>query len=919
MRQHFRKILSALVALTLVLLVLPALSGHAANAETIINVAMITGIDAPKAGETPDYTVANNSAWNFTISGEASASWKNGIRWDDVTTGNTIKTSDVFLSGHQYSVLIILKPKSGYAFNPEGVYGVDGNFNTSYSIRSDGALSLTYTFSKIPTPSGFVDKAMVGIAAPKAGEKPSFTLSSLTPADKLSLHRVVWTDLATGKELAADDRFLSGHQYKVRVEIYAKSGYCFGANFWDAASSGYINGYAAEMAQYANTHIGLTYTFPKLATPANFISSVAVTGVTAPAVGAKPSYSYSVSTAHTQKCNTTGTNNTGVTWIDSTGDGWTAMNASDTFQSGHEYTVIVYVDAESGYNFGANYWDMANTGTVNGNAAEVSNADTTRTRLYYEFPALSAKPVTGTAITKLDAPAVGKTPDYDVYLTSSGFYRDSISNGYWENGVIWFDDTANNALTPTDTFKAGHVYRVRVSLYVANGYTAVDASGKVTATATINGNAATVGIKWNNTNIGFDYTFPALAAEAPKAVIKDIVEPIAGANPSFSVSVEGEGLAIEDYNEGAWNHGLRWYDLTDSKNVKPSDTFIAGHEYQVLVSVLCGENTMFTRESKASINGYTATLDDLYDVSGGEDNNAVFSYTFIKARQVLPEIAINVSAPTAGAAPSYEFTVTPAECKPSLTLGGFKDGIAWSSVKGEASTVLDPGEAIPADADKAFFTMAIMAPDGYRFTNTAGELATVVKVNGNAVTKNVTAMDGLMTVVYYFDLGESAHLFPVDFYGFAEYGGGLFYVYKGDVVTDANGVIMDPNNPSVWYFCANGQAQLQHTGIASYDGQFFYVVNGVLDTTKSCIIEYDGQSFIIAAGRILIEYSGLIQDPSTGVWYFVAEGRVLKEYTGLQLYDGAWFYVVNGRLASEYTGPVVYDGSTFNVVNGQVA
>ena len=75
---------------------------------------------------------------------------------------------------------------------------------------------------------------------------------------------------------------------------------------------------------------------------------------------------------------------------------------------------------------------------------------------------------------------------------------------------------------------------------------------------------------------------------------------------------------------------------------------------------------------------------------------------------------------------------------------------------------------------------------------------------------------------------------------------------------------------------------------------------------------------MIAAGRILREVNGLIQDPNTGLWYYVAAGQV-ADYTGLVLYDGAWFYVVNGELATGYTGPVVYDGSTFNVVNGQVA
>ncbi|MBR4726437.1 MAG: hypothetical protein IK080_00935, partial [Clostridia bacterium] len=74
---------------------------------------------------------------------------------------------------------------------------------------------------------------------------------------------------------------------------------------------------------------------------------------------------------------------------------------------------------------------------------------------------------------------------------------------------------------------------------------------------------------------------------------------------------------------------------------------------------------------------------------------------------------------------------------------------------------------------------------------------------------------------------------------------------------------------------------------------------------------------MIAAGRILREVNGLIQDPNTGLWYYVSAGQV-ADYTGLVMYDGAWCYVINGELALSYTGPVEYDGATFNVVGGQV-
>lgn len=161
-----------------------------------------------------------------------------------------------------------------------------------------------------------------------------------------------------------------------------------------------------------------------------------------------------------------------------------------------------------------------------------------------------------------------------------------------------------------------------------------------------------------------------------------------------------------------------------------------------------------------------------------------------------------------------------------------------------------------------------------------------------------------------------------DVTGYVDWKGGKFYVTKGKLDKTVNGVKMDDSaDPAVWYFCANGQVQMQHKGLALYDGEWFYIENGKVVTDMNKFLEYDGGLFAIAAGRKVSEYSGLMQDPEntvTGDWYFFAEGQAQTQYTGLAQYDGEWFYVVKGKLAVDYTGTVDYDGATFNVVNGMV-
>ena len=161
-----------------------------------------------------------------------------------------------------------------------------------------------------------------------------------------------------------------------------------------------------------------------------------------------------------------------------------------------------------------------------------------------------------------------------------------------------------------------------------------------------------------------------------------------------------------------------------------------------------------------------------------------------------------------------------------------------------------------------------------------------------------------------------------DFEGYVDFNGGKFYVKDGVLDTTANGVKADwTQEPVVFYFCANGQVQTQHVGLAEYDGEWFYITDGKVQTEMNKFVEYDGGLFAVAAGRIVKEYSGLMQDPTnaqTGAWYFFSNGQAQTQYTGLTQYDGHWFYVQNGKFDPAYTGSVVYDGATFNVVNGEV-
>ena len=210
-------------------------------------------------------------------------------------------------------------------------------------------------------------------------------------------------------------------------------------------------------------------------------------------------------------------------------------------------------------------------------------------------------------------------------------------------------------------------------------------------------------------------------------------------------------------------------------------------------------------------------------------------------------------------------------------------------------------QAVPADVDGIAFEMFIHYDNGYYvYYSNSAKVVTRSDVSGLTLDA-----DGV------FRLYKNGAL-DTDYYGIYNYNGGRFFIANGTIVP-LSGLVSDEVN---WYYLANGQVA-DYTGLALYDGAWFYVTNGILDTVKAGIVTYDGREFMIAAGRILTEVDGMIQEPNTGEWYYVAAGQV-TDFTGLVEYGGAWFWVNRGKLATDMTGAYEYNGTTIQLVGGQL-
>ena len=74
-------------------------------------------IDVPRTDERPDYTAEFPLGAHYYSADFANTYYLNDVRWEDVTTGSTLKQdTDVFQTGHVYSVFVYLTADEGYVF-----------------------------------------------------------------------------------------------------------------------------------------------------------------------------------------------------------------------------------------------------------------------------------------------------------------------------------------------------------------------------------------------------------------------------------------------------------------------------------------------------------------------------------------------------------------------------------------------------------------------------------------------------------------------------------------------------------------------------------------------------------------------------------------------------------------------------------
>ncbi len=559
-------------------------------------------LTAPAVGSKPAYT-ATLAASSYALSSKNSDNFSNGIRWLDANTNTYLSSSSTFQAGHSYKVEVYLAPKTGYAFNSSTKATV--NSQTATPAIDGSQLKVTYTFAVLPNTA--ITSVGLTITAPSVGGKPAYTatlsgtgFSLYSKSNDNYSNGIRWWDVTGNTAVnTSSGVFQAGHTYMVEVYLTPATGYAF-----NSSTKATVNSKSATPS-IDGSQLKVAYTFAAL--PNTAITSVGLT-LTAPSIGAKPSYTASLTgTSYALSSKNSDGFINGIRWL----DGSTAISSNSTFQAGHSYKVEVYLTALTGYVFNSSTKATVNNQTV------TPSVDGSQLKVTYTFQTLSNTAITGVALT-VTAPSVSARPVYSAILVNGANYTLSNRNtDNYVNGIRWWDVTSKAAVNSSSgVFQPGHSYIVEVYLTPKTGYAFSN-----TLTAKVNNQTAKTSIDGGQLKV--TYEFQALPNTPITDVAVTITEPLTGRRPAYSATLAGSNYTLSSRNSDNYSKGIRWWDLTTNSAVNSSSgVFQAGHNYKVEIYLTAKSGYCFNGSTTAAINNQPATR----SIDGSQ---LMITYTFV--------------------------------------------------------------------------------------------------------------------------------------------------------------------------------------------------------------------------------------------------------------------------------------------------
>ncbi len=634
------------------------------------------------------------------------------------------------------------------------------------------------------------------------------------------------------------------------------------------------------------------------------ITSVSLSGITAPVANANPTYTASAGdlTAYTVASYNDDANKikSGMYWTDKTTG--SVIAPTDTFISGHDYqvTVLLYASASSS-------WPTTKSGvtaTVNGSAATSTDfaPDATLLAVQYTFPTCGY--LTEAAVTGVTAPIADAKPVYSgIKVADKNRYElvdfDDSATGFTD-GVQWWDVTSGSALASTSSFVGGHTYQLTV--YVKPVGTNLFPTSKTTVTVKVDDKAASASaVPTQDTYLAITMNYRC--ADIGSMGIAYVTEPVAGAKPTYSGMVAYVDtykiVDLDDATNGYYD-GVQWYNVTSGKVVGKDDTFLPGNEYKLTIVMEPAAGKEFPADKTtmtAVVNSNKAKVEAVKDST----TRAAIVYTFKCDGSISIDVT-GVTKPASDKTPTYSgIKVT------DTTLFDLKDydnkdrhyvdGVQWWNVTDKHA--MDPTEVF--ESGKTYAVYIVIEPKGtYSFP--ADKTKVPCSVNGTkASTGEMSGLDTCLCVwIKYECPGSGAFTITLD------PNGGK--VSEKTVKTNSKGVLSELPDPTRegyqfdgWYDAKTGGKKVEVntsftkniTLFARWSQGFKVSVTGALSITV------DGSSIdsnsLVAKGAkvVLIVDDSLIPEGCEFDYWEVLDGDV--EMNGNSFFMGEGDVVIRAK------------------------
>ena len=119
-----------------------------------------------------------------------------------------------------------------------------------------------------------------------------------------------------------------------------------------------------------------------------------------------------------------------------------------------------------------------------------------------------------------------------------------------------------------------------------------------------------------------------------------------------------------------------------------------------------------------------------------------------------------------------------------------------------------------------------------------------------------------------------------------------------------------------WYYYVNGVVDTSYEGLAENKNGWWYIKNGKVDFSYNGLVTNKNGTWYLKNGKIDFSYSGLYSD-ETGSWY-VKNGEVHYDINGVVHCGDGWYYFKNGKVQTDTTTVAHNSNGWWYVKNGKV-